>query len=428
MSLLAVPTVFGLALALAACGGAATNGPGGTPTPTCTVLAGSVVIRNSLDWKTLVDSGCTSITGDLQVTAPGLVTLQGISPITSIGGKLTVSGNTTLTGVELPALISVGGVVISGNTTLAGFNFPLLGAAGTISITSNPALRTLGFPTLTTLSGAMTVVGNVLLPQCLAWDLKSSLVGHGAVGPFTISGNDPSGVCASCSPPTATLSWTLQDANGSQWSCASAGVSSVDVYFNGTRVGPHSACSSGGAILALTGIAPGNYEAIVEGTDSVGTIWDRSNPFTVTVSDCGDRRYAPVLGEGWLNVDYHFGTAGSATDVCHGGFMWFALRDEVANNWISAVDASTPVGPPPGSIVYQNYYGCYDAFGGRPLKVPVPFGTYTLAWLQEVQTPLTTPNPVQQACVQPPFHLTAAGTSSMPVTMGPYSGACPAYP
>jgi hypothetical protein len=230
-----------------------------------------------------------------------------------------------------------------------------------------------------------------------------------------------------CDYPTATISWRLQDADGNPWNCSAAGVTDVDVYFNGTRVGPHFACNAGGAVIDLGGIAPGTYEAIVEGTDSNGTIWNRSNPFTVTVSDCGDRRYAPVLGEGWLNVDYHF--TGSGGDVCHGGFMWYALRDEVANNWIRFVDASSvPVAP---DFIGKDYYGCFDPAGGRALKIQVPFGTYRLAWIQEVLTPLTTPNPVQQACLQPVFQVSASGTSSMPVTMGPYTTGtleCPAYP
>jgi hypothetical protein len=242
------------------------------------------------------------------------------------------------------------------------------------------------------------------------------------------------GGCVSntCDYPTATISWSLQDANGVPWSCTDAGVTTVDIYFDGTPVGPHFACNAGRAVIDLGGIAPGTYTAIVEGTDSNGTIWDRSNPFTVTVSDCGDRRYAPVLGEGWLDIDYHF-----TPDVCHFGSMWYALYDDVAGSWISAVDYNTvPVAP--DYVEYRDYYGCYTpASGGAPatgraLQVAVPFGTYTLAWLQEVVNPLSTAHvAVQQACIQPPFHLTGAGTSSLPVTMEPYTSTtpkCPVYP
>jgi hypothetical protein len=247
------------------------------------------------------------------------------------------------------------------------------------------------------------------------------------------------GGCVSntCDYPTATISWRLQDANGGASTCAEAGVTDVDVYFNGTPVGPRFACTASGAVIDLGRIAPGTYQAIVEGTGADGTIWNRSNPFTVTVSDCGDRRYAPVLGEGWLDVDYHFGAAGSAGDVCHGGAIWYGLYDEVANFYISGVDFNTvPVGP--DYVEYRDYYGCYTAASGatpatgRPLQIPLPFGTYTLAWIQEVFDPLSASHAaVQQACVQPPFHLTSAGISSMPVTMGPYSAgtpACPVYP
>jgi hypothetical protein len=236
------------------------------------------------------------------------------------------------------------------------------------------------------------------------------------------------GGCVSnvCDYPTATISWRLQKANGASWSCAEAGVSTVDIYFNGTAVGPRFACTAYGAVLDLGGIAPGTYEAIVEGTDVDGKIWNRSNPFTVTVSDCNDRRYSPVLGEGLLDIDYHF----APVDECHGGAMWYGLYDEVAGFYIRGVDYSTVPAAP--DYIGSDYYGCFDAAGGRALQIPVPFGTYTLAWIQEVVDPLSASHAaVQQACVQPPFHVTGAGTSSMPVTLGPYSAgtaACPVYP
>jgi hypothetical protein len=154
----------------------------------------------------------------------------------------------------------------------------------------------------------------------------------------------------------------------------------------------------------------------VEGVASDGvTIYDRAE-FNLGVSACGNLDYYPVLGEALLNVDYHF-----SPDVCHGGSMWFALYDEVALDWISVVDsASTPA--------WKEYYACYSTAGGTPLEFSVPFGTYSLAWIQEVVNPLTAPDPVQQACLQPQFDVQAPGIAFLPVTLAPYSTACAPYP
>jgi hypothetical protein len=189
----------------------------------------------------------------------------------------------------------------------------------------------------------------------------------------------------------------------------------VDVYI-GTAPPVRSNCTDGGTVIDVSAFAPGSYPTTAEGIASDGvTIYDRAQ-FDLSVGSCGNTQYYPVLGEALLDVDYHF-----VPDVCHGGYMWFALYDEVAANYISTVDAAS-------APEWQSYYGCLDSGGGRPLQFSVPFGTYTLAWIQEVVNPTTVPNPVQQACLQPSLDVQAAGIASYPVTLQPYASACPAYP
>ena len=227
-------------------------------------------------------------------------------------------------------------------------------------------------------------------------------------------------ISSTCDYPTATLRWTLQDTGGVRWACDGvngAGVSFVDIYI-GNAPAIRRPCTDYGAVIDTSAFAPGTYPTTVEGVDPDGvTILDRAQ-FNLSVSECGNTDYYPVLGETLLNVDYHFGVPGTASDVCHGGYMWYALFDEVAGGYISVVDQNSAPG-------WKNYYGCYSTASGRPLQFSVPFGTYTLDWIQEVVNPTTTPNPVQQACVQPSIEARVAGVINYPVTLAAYAGVCP---
>jgi hypothetical protein len=227
-------------------------------------------------------------------------------------------------------------------------------------------------------------------------------------------------VSSTCDYPTVTIDWALQDANGARWDCGTAGVTYVDVYFDGTSWSARYNCNAGAALIDVSGFAPGVYPVTVEGvgSDQV-TIYDRAQ-FNVTVQECTGSAYYPVLGEAMLDIDYHFGVPGTPADVCHGGSMWYALFDEVAQGYISSVE----LGSDPA---WKDYYSC----GGTPVTFSVPFGRYTLAWMQEVQDPLTAPVAVYQACVQPPVDVTGPGTTFYPVTLSDNTVApftCPVYP
>jgi hypothetical protein len=224
-------------------------------------------------------------------------------------------------------------------------------------------------------------------------------------------------VASTCDLPTVTVHWQLQDTTGTGWTCTQAGVAFVDVYIGSTQPVRFN-CTDYAGSIDVSRIAVGTYSTTVEGIASDGvTILDRARPFNVYVGDCGDHSYYPVLGEGLLNIDYHF----APVDACHGGSMWFALYDEVAQNYISAVDPSS-------TNYWKAYYACYSTSGGTPLEFSVPFGSYTLAWIQEVQNPTTSPNPAWQACVQAPLDVNGSGTTFLPVTLSAYAGTCPAYP
>jgi hypothetical protein len=137
------------------------NGSQATP---CTTLEGSVTIENSLDWKALVDSGCTAITGNLSISAPGLVGPLNAPALRSVGGNLRIFSNTTLTNFSLPVLTTVGDLIISGNTALTNFNLSALtNVTGGLNVPANTALTSLSLPALTTVTGYLFVQSNTAL-------------------------------------------------------------------------------------------------------------------------------------------------------------------------------------------------------------------------------------------------------------------------
>ena len=206
-------------------------------------------------------------------------------------------------------------------------------------------------------------------------------------------------VSSTCDYPTATIHWSMQDPNGYPWpvtpsdplGCVAAGITDVDVYI-GTASPVSFPCSAGGAVIDTSRFAPGTYSTTVEGVyvdpaTSLATIYDRAF-FNLTVSECGNQDYYPVLKEGILEVDYHF----APVDACHGGSMWFALYDETARQDISIIDGNS-------DPYWKSYYGCYSTVSGTPLSFPVPYGPYTLRGIQEVVNPLTTaPVSVYELC------------------------------
>jgi hypothetical protein len=391
--------------ALAGCNAPVASGP---VTPACTKLEGSVTVTNSVDWKDLLDSGCTEITGSLRITAPGLSTLQGASPLRKIGAGLMVSGNTDLTSISFPALLSVGSVSIANNSALLSFDLPALIRAGSLSISNNAALTDFSLPVLATVDGAVSVVDNPSLSWCLAWDLKRSLESHGATGPFTIAGNDPTRSCSSCIDTQLAIAWELRDSAGNfNVSCGSVTTFFVDIYV-ATLPPVRAPCASHVATVDTSGLAPGSYVATVEGIDADGaTIWSRDQ-FSVTVGSCNPS-YTARPGEGTLELAYAYPNGVG----CSSGYMWYSLFDEVAGQTISAIYA--------GSLaIFKTFYACGDS-----VQVAVPFGTYTLDWMQEVQNPTTVPTPVMQACGPVRAAVSAPGVTSMPVGMTAYVAACP---
>jgi hypothetical protein len=335
--------------------------------------------------------------GTTTVTVPGLV------PVTYLAQVLVgVSGSrATISGI---CLDGSGALVASGSGHAAAWDGSL--SCAPFSLSGCPAMT----PTFSSATGVLSADGSWLTAQgsgTAAGCAPASTVTFHFVG---------TRLQTTCAPPTATLYWRLQDASGTQLTCAAAGVAWVDVRL-GAAPPVRFDCTQLGGTVPLSGLSPGPHPTTVEGLGPDGTTVRLRAQLEVTAPACGDSPYSPMLGEALLNVAYDF----SPVDACHGGAIWFTLYDEVSRTYVSAVY-------PPSSDFWKSYFACPAGAARTPLSFFVPFGRYTLAWIQEVMTPLTSPSPAWQACGVGPFTIDAPGIANLPVTLTPWASPCPAYP
>ncbi len=109
------------------------------------VIQGTYAINNSLDVAFL--SGVTTITGDLIVSSPGLVTIS-LPGLTEIGGRFTLN-SATVTTIDMPALTKTGELYIANNAALATFSLPALTTSPSVIFMNSPALTSVSLPALT---------------------------------------------------------------------------------------------------------------------------------------------------------------------------------------------------------------------------------------------------------------------------------------
>ena len=178
------------------------------------------------------------------------------------------------------------------------------------------------------------------------------------------------GCIAPCNDATLTVDWSFTDVNGvAGRTCGQVGVDFVDVFVGTDRVVSAAPCLDYGAILV--NVAPGSHRVVVEGLqqqpDRSLVIIDR-DVFTANVGSCNDSRYTAQPGETMLQLAYTFDPVNACVS---GGALWYSLFDLEANQTISAVTSGS--GNPA-------LFTC-----PATIQFPVPFGSYRLDWIQQVQ-------------------------------------------
>ncbi len=205
---------------------------------------------------------------------------------------------------------------------------------------------------------------------------------------------------------TITTDWAFtywSDAGAGAWvmnaGCASAGVSTVDVWMNGQFV-DNLPCLSGG--ITITGVPRGTHTIDVEGLASNGAILYRDS-FSVSADSCGDHSVPASPAEGFMNVDYT-AAGGCTSSPC---FLWLSVHDDIANQLAVAYSASG------GATTFQ-----YP----NDVVLRLAAGTYSLDWMQLVSSGTE----VARACVLPTFQVAGAQTSllSPAVALVPTATAC----
>ena len=166
--------------------------------------------------------------------------------------------------------------------------------------------------------------------------------------------------------------------NTAELSCSQAGVSTVQITVDGAVAGPFacSSLSSDGVTfvqgITLLAFDEGSHSFQLDGLDANGNFTHSSNAFTFAPTGCRlnqlDSDLAAVTGT--FNIDFHF----SDIDFnCknQNTFIWYELLDQNGQ----VVDI---VGPnnTPDALPCTN--------GAIPLS-PLPFGTYTVSRIQEVE-------------------------------------------
>lgn len=187
-----------------------------------------------------------------------------------------------------------------------------------------------------------------------------------------------------CDARTVSIGWpSFKLASGDTvTTCGDAGVNLVDVFMDGAQVGGqgyHFPCSDRG--VNVTGVLnDGNHVFDVEALDG-GNIALRDS-FTVGNSNCNDQVVDTQPSESTFTLNYSF----SPDNICVSGtdsFIWFRIRDEIANQTIAVDSANDP-----------RRYTCGNGTGGTtpvPISFPLAWGLYTLLGTEEVVYPVPTP-------------------------------------
>jgi hypothetical protein len=179
-------------------------------------------------------------------------------------------------------------------------------------------------------------------------------------------------VVSTCDTGTLTVDWAFQDATGrTNLSCNDLGLSQaiidVDIYVDGVPVATYVPCTDYGATIG--NLSSGGHNVVVEGYDSGGFIVTR-DLFGVSVAACGDSYFAATPGE--ATIDLHPTSCEAFTT-----YLTYELKDVTRTPYV--ISSITPTS---GTITT---YTC-----GSGIIFPVPWGYYSLARIEEVDSTATT--------------------------------------
>lgn len=160
---------------------------------TCTIHEGDLVIT-SVNVPDLLDLSSlhflTEVTGNLTVSGPNLLSLDGIQNIKTVGKTFILQySNLTTFSPIMGSSLDLGGLIIRGNNSLINIDdfLGLESIDGSISILNNPILHNLtGLNELQSITGSLFVTNNSLLNDCSS---LCTILELGIPGSLNIWGN-----------------------------------------------------------------------------------------------------------------------------------------------------------------------------------------------------------------------------------------------
>ncbi len=234
--------------------------------------------------------------------------------------------------------------------------------------------------------------------------------------PLLAAGAVAAGCAAPCTAPALTISWRFDLADGTAGvGCAAAGVAKVSLWIDGQAAGLGMDCAQGAATFG--GLKTGPHGFTVQGLSAAGAVlyqdWG-----TLSVDGCGETRVALRPGAGYLRIGYATSTglcwaAGDGLQLQ--GFMWYLVQDQTTGQAVSIVNATNA----PAALA------CQADPAQATITVPLPWGLYSLRWIQDVRDPVSaSPVPVYQACTPLDVTLHAPGVTPLDVVLTPVTGPC----
>jgi hypothetical protein len=188
--------------------------------------------------------------------------------------------------------------------------------------------------------------------------------------------------------------------SGAVQGCNLAGVTTVEVFVDGTSVGKFP-CSNGG--VDVTGVDSARTFT-VEGLDGAGTIILRDE--VTAGGTCANVLVNTQPAEGTFTLDYHF----TPTDVCTtGSVIWFALKDNISGDVIAVDESHNP-----------NTYAC-----GVGISFPLASGDYTLLRTEEAVFSAAAWHATGTNCNSAPFTVPRAQEVAVQVSMANSTSFCP---
>jgi hypothetical protein len=235
----------------------------------------------------------------------------------------------------------------------------------------------------------------------LALLLATSLLGTGCY--VSDHSNPP---CLASSITVRWPSFLLAD-GGVTPSCATAGVSFVDVFMNDQPVQQGGfACSAGG--MTITDVQPGSYRITVEGVASDGASILLRDELDVSPAACGDIVVDAQPAEGSFRIAYSF----TPTNVCTSGgsFIWFSVYDQIARAVTAVADETANA----------TSYVCGDT-----IAFAMPAGAYTLQRVEEAVPSAGTFLASAKNCNPTTFSVDRAAQSVVNVALADSTSFCP---